>query len=306
MQSINEQRKQGGRQRNWDEVRAKTAKPIITIITSTYNVAQVLHWTLDSIRKQTYENVQWIVADGASTDDTVELLRQHSDVIDYWFSEPDTGIYDAWNKALEYIQGDWVQFIGAGDELFEADTLKKAAVYLRSAYPEYELVYGQVMHVSEKNRKELYVSGEPWENYKNKWDGNRPKLPVQTGIYHHSSYFTGQKTVFDTSYKIVADCHLLLQEIKLNTNMKFIPFIFTIMPIGGVSGSVEGGLKIYLETQRSMKELNIMIPIHKRFMNSIKYKFVRVFIKILSVHDYEKFIDFIKVMRGKPKIFTVE
>lgn len=303
---MNSQRQQGGIQRDWDVIRKHSDLPIITIITSTYNVVQDLQWTIDSIRSQTYPHVQWIVADGASQDGSVEMLKQHSDVIDYWFSESDTGIYDAWNKALEHVKGDWVQFIGAGDELYENNTLEKVAIYLKDAYPNYELVYGRVMHISEKGRKELYVSGEPWEHYQEKWEGNRPKLPVQTGIYHRFSKFEGCLKPFDTSYKIVADCHFLLQKNNRHHEMRFMPIIINKMPMGGVSGSIEGGLEIYLETQRSMKELNIIIPIHKRYMNSIKYKFVRGFIKVLSVHEYEKFIDFIKVSRGKPKVFTVD
>lgn len=301
------QRQQGGKQSDWDKVRKDSGGlPIITIITSTYNVVQDLHWTIDSIQSQTYPNLQWIIADGASTDGTIKLLEEHSDVIDYWFSEPDTGIYDAWNKALEHIKGDWVQFIGAGDELFEPQTLEKVAIELKDAYPDYDLVYGQVMHISEKGRKELYVSGEPWEHYTDKWEGNRPKLPVQTGIYHHFSKFGGCSEPFNTRYKIVADCHFLLEKNDFNKDMAFITFIVTKMPMGGVSGSIEGSFKTYLETQESIKELGIKVPLNIRLLSSIKYNFGKAFITILSVEKYEKFFDFIKFIRGKPKVFTVK
>src|SRR5699024_5468308 len=110
-------------------VRQHSDLPIITIITSTYNVVQDLQWTIDSIREQTYPNIQWIIADGASTDGTVKMFEANSELIDYWFSEPDTGIYDAWNKALEHVKGDWLQFIGAGDELYGTSTLEKVAPY---------------------------------------------------------------------------------------------------------------------------------------------------------------------------------
>lgn len=303
---MNSQRQQGGNQRDWDEVRKQSDLPIITIVTSTYNVVRHLQWTIDSIREQTYPNIQWIIADGASTDGTVAMLEANSERVDYWFSEPDTGIYDAWNKALEHVKGDWVQFIGAGDELYQTNTLEKVASHLKGAYPNHELVYGQVMHISEKGRTELYVSGEPWEHYQGKWEGNRPKLPVQTGIYHHFSKFKGRLKPFNTSYKIVADCHFLLEENQFDKDMTFIPFIVTKMPTGGISGSIEGGLQIYIETQRSMKELNIITPIHKRFMNFIKFRFVKSFIRVSSVHKYQKFIDLVKVVRGKPKVFTVE
>ena len=300
------QRQQGGSQKDWDAVRKHSDLPIITIITSTYNVVQDLQWTIDSIKNQTYPNIQWIIADGASTDGTFAMLEANSDLIDYWFSESDTGIYDAWNKALKHVKGDWVQFIGAGDELYETNTLEKVASYLKNAYPKYELVYGQVMHISEKGRKELYVSGELWEYYQGKWDGNRPKLPVQTGIYHHCSLFTNRLKPFDTSYQIVADCHFLLEKNNCNKDMAFIPFTVTKMPMGGVSGSIEGGFKIYLETKRSMNELKIKIPTGVQVKSHLKYSFGKIFVNIASIEKYERFFDFMKSIRGKPKVFTVE
>lgn len=300
------QRQRGGSQKDWDAVRQHSDLPIITIITSTYNVVQDLQWTIDSIREQTYPNIQWIIADGASTDGTVKMFEANSELIDYWFSEPDTGIYDAWNKALEHVKGDWLQFIGAGDELYGASTLEKVAPYLKSAYLNYELVYGQVMHISEKGRKELYVSGEPWENYQGKWEGNRPKLPVQTGIYHHSSLFDKRLKSFDTSYQIVADCHFLLEKNNCDKDMAFIPSIVTKMPMGGISGSIEGNLKTYLENQRSIKELEIIVPFKHILTTSLKYHFTKSFVNLLSVKKYEIFIDVVKVIRRKPKVFTVE
>lgn len=299
------QRQHGGSQRDWDEVRKHSDLPIITIITSTYNVVQDLQWTIDSIKNQTYPNIQWIIADGDSTDGTVAMLEANSELIDYWFSEPDTGIYDAWNKALEHVKGDWVQFIGAGDEIYENNTLGKVASYLEDAYPKYELVYGQVMHISEKGRKELYISGEPWEHYQGKWEGNRPKLPVQTGIYHHFSKFNNRSKAFDTSYQIIADCHFLLERNNCDKDMAFIPFIVTKMPLGGVSGSIEGGLRMYLETQRSMEEFGITAPINKRLKNAMRYYFTKSCLKVMTVKKYEKFIDFTKIIRGKSKFFTI-
>lgn len=303
---MNSQRQQGGSQKDWDEVRKCSNLPIITIITSTYNVVQDLQWTIDSIRNQTYPNIQWIIADGASTDGTVGMLEANSELVDYWFSEPDTGIYDAWNKALEHVKGDWVQFMGAGDELYETNTLEKVAPYLKNAYPKYELVYGQVMHISEKGRKELYVSGEPWKHYQGKWEGNRPKLPVQTGIYHRFSLFDDRSKSFDTSYQIVADCHFLLEKNNCDKEMAFIPFTITKMPMGGISGSIRGGLRMYLETNRSVKELGIIVPINERLKNTMRFYFTKSCITVMSFKRYEKFIDFTKAIRGKPILFTID
>lgn len=264
------QRQQGGSQKDWDEVRKHSDLPIITIITSTYNVVQDLQWTIDSIKKQTYPNTQWIIADGASTDGTIAILEANNELIDYWLSEPDTGIYDAWNKALKHVKGDWVQFIGAGDELYENSTLEKVAPYLKSAYPNYELVYGQVMHISEKGRKKLYVSGEPWENYKGKWSTYvRPEIPAHPAIYHHYSLF--KKYSFANNLKISADSLLILQVLENKNDMLFMNIIVDKFVAGGVSDRYESYLIIYNEMKFARRLLGIKAPYHIRMIGKTKY-----------------------------------
>ena len=296
------QRQQGGIQRDWDEVRKHSDLPIITIITSTYNVVQDLPWTIESIKEQTYSNVQWIIADGASTDGTVAMLETNSELIDYWFSEPDTGIYDAWNKALEHVKGDWVQFIGAGDEIYETDTLEKVAFYLQDAYPNYELVYGQVMHISEKGRKELYYTNGPWKGYEGQWEIGRPKLPNHPGIYHHHSLFLNNK--FDSSFKIAADSLFLLQNI--DKFFLYIPIVVDKMVFGGVSSSPAGGVKCHKELIKINELLNIKVPYKVRVNSSLRYIFTKTSLLFLTEEQYGKFIDRTKRIRGKPKVFTVE
>ena len=297
------ERQQGGRQRDWDEVRKHSDQPIITIITSTYNVVQDLQWTIDSIKEQTYPNIQWIIADGASTDGTVAMFEANIELIDYWFSEPDTGIYDAWNKALEHVEGDWVQFIGAGDALYETNTLEKVVPYLKDAYPNYELVYGQVMHISEKGRKELYVSGEPWENYQGKWSTYiRPKIPEHPAIYHHVSLF--QDIKFDTKLKISADSLFILQALKQNNTMLFIDIIVDKFVIGGISDSFESFPKIYNEMRYIKDIVGFSAPLNIRTVGKTKYWFKTNLIKVFGIQNSMKITDSIRVLIGKERAWT--
>lgn len=264
------QRLEGGRQRDWNEERKYNEQPIITIITSTYNVASDLHWTIDSIRNQSYPNLQWIIADGNSTDGTIEILKEHDDIIDYWFSEPDTGIYDAWNKALEYIKGDWVQFIGAGDELYENNTVEKVATHLKDAYPKYDLAYGQVMHISEKERKKLYISGEPWEKYCGQWSTYvRPEIPDHPSIYHHRRLF--DRYDFNSNFKISADSLFILEVLQNNNEMLFMNIIVDKFVAGGVSDRYESYPIIYTEMQYARELLELRAPYHIRIIGKAKH-----------------------------------
>lgn len=89
----------------------------ISIITVTYNAEKVLAKTLDSIRKQEYNNIESIIVDGASNDRTVDIIKEYSDVVTNWISESDKGLYDAMNKGLDMATGDYVWFLNAGDTI---------------------------------------------------------------------------------------------------------------------------------------------------------------------------------------------
>jgi glycosyltransferase involved in cell wall biosynthesis len=102
---------------------------LVTIIIVTYNAELHLKNCLENIRKQNCRNLQLIVIDGASTDNTINIIISFDDIIDFWLSEPDKGIYDAMNKGLNYVKGDWVIFLGADDILETGfkDMLKELA-----------------------------------------------------------------------------------------------------------------------------------------------------------------------------------
>src|SRR5579864_471869 len=97
----------------------QTLLPKISIIIVTYNAAAYLQKCLDSIYRQKYPSIEIIVLDAESTDGTVDILKANTNKITFWKSEKDEGIYDAMNKALEHVTGEWVYFLGADDELLD-------------------------------------------------------------------------------------------------------------------------------------------------------------------------------------------
>ena len=92
-------------------------KPLISIITVVFNGERYLEDTILSVINQTYDNVEYIVIDGGSTDSTLDVIKKYEDGIDYWVSEKDTGIYDAMNKGIDLVTGDWVNFVNSSDTL---------------------------------------------------------------------------------------------------------------------------------------------------------------------------------------------
>ena len=105
-------------------------KPLITVVTVVYNGAATLEQTIQSVVNQTYDNVEYIIIDGASTDGTLDIIKKYEDRIDYWQSEPDKGIYDAMNKGLDLATGDFLIFLGADDLIFAPTTFQNIAMSL--------------------------------------------------------------------------------------------------------------------------------------------------------------------------------
>jgi len=192
--------------------------PYITVITSTYNCADTLQRAIDSVRTQTFGDVEHIIIDGASTDDTVEIIRQNSarsnSKISYWLSEPDTGIYNAWNKALPHINGEWVIFLGADDEYSDETAFERMLPYLRqSSGPEHKIVYAKRMHVNSDG--EVYKTvGEPIENQKGFYATHLLTQPPHSTTFQHKTLFDGYK--FDERFKIGGDTDFILEKLNVD------------------------------------------------------------------------------------------
>lgn len=115
--------------------------PRITIAQVTYNCAGCLKESLLSVINQTYDNIEYVVIDGGSTDGTLDLLQHYRDKIDVLVSEPDKGIYNAMNKALNRAMGDFLIFLGADDHFMSWRTIEKVAPKLTD---QDHVFYGQI------------------------------------------------------------------------------------------------------------------------------------------------------------------
>lgn len=119
--------------------------PLISIITVTYNCQSLIEKTLINIISQTYEKIELIIIDGASTDCTIDIIKRYADHINTCISEKDMGIYDAMNKGVSKASGEWIIFINAGDVFYKNRTL--ADIFLNKNQSA-DIIYGktEVVH----------------------------------------------------------------------------------------------------------------------------------------------------------------
>lgn len=204
--------------------------PLITIIVATRDAARTLVRCLDSIRAQRFRDFELLVMDGGSTDGTVPILEASGDVVTAWRSEPDSGIYNAWNKALGLARGEWICFLGADDWLWDEHALGNLAAYLRAVPEQYRIVYSRLRLVHDDGSV-ISESGAPWEEIKGAVRSYRC-LP-HPGLMHRRSLFA-LRGAFDEDFRIAGDYELLLRELK-DGDALFAPVLTVGMEFGGLT-----------------------------------------------------------------------
>ena len=193
--------------------------PLISVITVVFNGEKTLEQTIQSVVNQTYENVEYIILDGASIDNTVNIIKKYESKIDYWQSEPDKGIYDAMNKGLELATGDFLLFLGADDVLLNSDVLKDFSSIISSRNYSY-CYYGNVIRSQNMNR----------------YDGKFSKFKIiqknicQQAIFYSRNIYKTYR--FNLKYKYLADYEY---NIRVFSYMKYIDIDISLYNDNGIS-----------------------------------------------------------------------
>ena len=278
----------------------RKSTPLISIIVAVFNGAKTLQQCIDSVAQQTYAKKELIIIDGGSKDGTVDLLEANQQQISYWISEPDRGIYNAWNKGLSQAKGDWICFLGADDYLLNAQVLEKMAAALEQLSAEIHVAYGQVMLLSNEGES-LFAVGEPWLTIKDRFK-QVMCIPHQ-GVMHRRSLFE-QNGKFDESFRIAGDYELLLRELKKGDAI-FIPDLITTgMRQGGISSDPENTLV-------TMREIRLAQQIHGQrlpgliWLAAMARVYVRLLLwRILGEGVTRKVLDLYRRMMGLPSYWT--
>lgn len=171
----------------------------ISIIIATYNAGKVLQRCLDSIRPQKRDDIELLIIDGNSKDNTMEIINSNKDIIDYCVSESDDGIYDAWNKGIKVASGEWIQFVGADDQLMP-DAISTYLSFLDSHdLASYDIISAKSYLVNSKDKIVGYFGkAYSWEEFKR-------FMLFSHGTTLHSRKFIQKNGLFDIKYRICGD-----------------------------------------------------------------------------------------------------
>jgi len=180
--------------------RALAESPRVSIVTPVYNSEKYLKFTVESVLSQTYPNIEYIVIDGGSKDNSVEIIKGYGDRVSYWVSEPDAGMYDAINKGLKLASGDIFAYLNS-DDLYCPDTVAAAVNSLmRSPYA--DLVFGDCEFIG-PGGESLYTYRYPKYRWRSFVSMNYSTIPQPTAFWRRNVH--EKVGYFDPNLRMCAD-----------------------------------------------------------------------------------------------------
>ncbi|WP_109832824.1 glycosyltransferase family 2 protein [Reichenbachiella versicolor] len=189
----------------------------VSVITVVYNGADVIEKTIQSVLSQSFQNLEYIVVDGASNDGTLEVLSKYSDSISKFISEKDSGIYNAMNKGIVLSSGDYLLFLNAGDIFYSDQSLEKLISVANNH--QWDFIYGKAVLEDETSGIELEFGKELVPQELNK------KMPIchQAILYHDTAF--QEIGNYDEQLRIKSDHEWLVRYFHLknqDTNYQFV------------------------------------------------------------------------------------
>jgi glycosyltransferase involved in cell wall biosynthesis len=198
--------------------------PKISVVTINYNMGGDLAGTIESVLSQNYANLEYIVVDGGSTDNSVDVIKKY-DRIDHWISEPDEGRYYAMNKGVRAATGDWVIFINSGDRFHDPNVV--VDVFQSTDHSDADLVYGHVLRRYPSQNVERIIPAQQLST-----------LPLRMPCSHQSLFVRRSLLLehpFSSELSIAADHDFMLRAKMAGNQFKIVDRTISIFSTGGIS-----------------------------------------------------------------------
>lgn len=231
----------------------------ISVITVCLNAKDSIAKTFESLKNQTYKDIEHIVIDGISTDGTLDVINKYKNNITHFISEKDTGIYNAMNKGLKHVTGDIVYFLNATDSLHDENVLAKVANEFEK-HPDLELLWGDIEFTEEGKEPRVHKNNDV--KIKNDFLYNNP---CHQAIFYKSELFKKYGD-YDEDIKIFGDCDFNVRVLVTNNaRCKYISEVIACFEIGGISTSSE-------DSDRLLHKADRLKVYNKNFKHKLCYR----------------------------------
>jgi glycosyltransferase involved in cell wall biosynthesis len=227
----------------------------ISIITVCYNSEKSLESTIESVISQTYKNIEYIIVDGLSNDNTIEIIKKHNDNISKWVSESDNGLYDAMNKGIVMATGDVIGFINSDDLFCDRKAIEKVmGVFINNV--SLDSVYADLFYVSQNNTNKIirkWISGRQ-KKFNIGWHPAHPTFYIKKSVYKKYG-------LFDLTFKLAADFEIMLRFLdKYQITTQYLKEPLVKMRLGGETNkSFSNIYKQNKECLRAFKQNNVFV-----------------------------------------------
>lgn len=196
---------------------------MISIITVNYNNSESLNVTLLSLKEQINVNFELIIIDGGSSDNSINIINAHEEIVTKLVSEPDTGIYNAMNKGIGFAKGDYVIFMNAGDTFVKENTLSSVEIEI-SANPGYDIYYSDAVYV--KNSSE-YIHHAKHSLILSKMPFNHQSAVIKRRLH--------EELLYNENYRISSDYDFFLRANKINARFHKLETMIARHSLDGIS-----------------------------------------------------------------------
>lgn len=245
---------------------------LVSIITVVFNGERFLEHAITSVLSQSYSNIEYIIVDGGSSDGTLDIIQKYEDAIDFWISEPDSGIYDAMNKGLGAVCDNqaYVMFLNADDTLCGNTVIEDAVVAGGGA----EFIYGRVALVDPMSSNLVAVSGK--------------EVGLSNLLYgmicHHQAILSSKSLfddigVFDSHYQLAADYEWVVRVFSSERIRRFIPVPLSSMRLGGASE--QHYFRSLAERRQIVRKHFGYAGLTKYILYSLVFEYLRFFGKVI-------------------------